>query len=489
MPKPGSLRTVATQGLLVILAAKIVSIVLAQAAAILLPLWLDPVQFGILGIVYAFVGAIGLAGDFGLSTDLIRRSDDLNVAYETAFSIRTGLGFALLLAAIPAAYLAVVVYQDSRLFLATVLYAVTIPLAAFSLIPRVKATKALDFPRAVLPDQVGKAVVSGVSIALVALGFGYFGPIFGGILGTIVGSILFYKVVPWKPGWRLDPRMARSLVDFSKFVVVASFLAFAVSSLDKLLIGFLLGLTSLGYYLVAFSWAIGLPTSVAAVVSGVAYPIYGRVGPDSPDRLRRAYAETTRLFAYVGFFVSFGVVALAEPFVGVVLGARWQPTVLPMRILAFAGLLVGIAGLSNDLLNALGKSALVAEVQLIALIVIAAGLYFGTTMMGLPGASIAVVVTFGVLAGVSRYLARRELKPTAGLAWRKAFIPPSVAGAASLGTSFLLGTFLPIGLPGLIFQFFGYAGTYFAAMEILTNGSFLAELKGVGRLAIGRTRS
>src|SRR6266571_5268410 len=393
MPKPGSLRTVATQGLLVILAAKIVSIVLAQAAAILLPLWLDPVQFGILGIVYAFVGAIGLAGDFGLSTDLIRRSDDLNVAYETAFSIRTGLGFALLLAAIPAAYLAVVVYQDSRLFLATVLYAVTIPLAAFSLIPRVKATKALDFPRAVLPDQVGKAVVSGVSIALVALGFGYFGPIFGGILGTIVGSILFYKVVPWKPGWRLDPRMARSLV------------------------------------------------------------------------------------------------ALAEPFVGVVLGARWQPTVLPMRILAFAGLLVGIAGLSNDLLNALGKSALVAEVQLIALIVIAAGLYFGTTMMGLPGASIAVVVTFGVLAGVSRYLARRELKPTAGLAWRKAFIPPSVAGAASLGASFLLGTFLPIGLPGLIFQFFGYAGTYFAAMEILTNGSFLAELKGVGRLAIGRTRS
>src|SRR6266571_1137742 len=464
MPKPGSLRTVATQGLLVILAAKIVSIVLAQAAAILLPLWLDPVQFGILGIVYAFVGAIGLADDFGLSTDLIRRSDDLNVAYETAFSIRTGLGFALLLAAIPAAYLAVVVYQDSRLFLATVLYAVTIPLAAFSLIPRVKATKALDFPRAVLPDQVGKAVVSGVSIALVALGFGYFGPIFGGILGTIVGSILFYKVVPWKPGWRLDPRMARSLVDFSKFVVVASFLAFAVSSLDKLLIGFLLGLTSLGYYLVAFSWAIGLPTSVAAVVSGVAYPIYGRVGPDSPDRLRRAYAETTRLFAYVGFFVSFGVVA-------------------------FAGLLVGIAGLSNDLLNALGKSALVAEVQLIALIVIAAGLYFGTTMMGLPGASIAVVVTFGVLAGVSRYLARRELKPTAGLAWRKAFIPPSVAGAASLGTSFLLGTFLPIGLPGLIFQFFGYAGTYFAAIEILTNGSFLAELKGVGRLAIGRTRS
>src|SRR6185437_1053618 len=94
----------------------------------------------------------------------------------------------------------------------------------------------------------------------------------------------------------------------------------------------------LGAYTLGWTLA-SLPVDkIAALVSRATPAIFARV-QDDPDALRRYVLSLTEGIGMVAVPASIGLALVAGDFLTGVLGARWQPAVLPLRILALSAIL------------------------------------------------------------------------------------------------------------------------------------------------------
>ena len=480
------MRSIAARGAVTVLWAKVLSVILAQTGAVVLPLFLQPDDFGIFGVVIFFVGLVVLIGDFGFGTELIRRTERIDDALATAFSIRIILGFVLLGASVGIGFVIAIFYRDSRLFLATIVASLALMIGVGTLVPRTLALRALNFKLAILPDQLGKIALAVSAISLAVLGWGYWSLVFASLVGPSVAVISYRRLVPWHVGWQIDREIGKTIVNFGKFVTLGALAVFVANSVDKLIIGYALGLTQLGYYFLAYSWAVGVPSSLQSILGGVTYPIFGKLKGE-PERLRRALSEMFRLFSYMGVFVAFGIVAISDPFVGLVLGSQWAPAVMPMRILSAAGFSLGWVLISGDALNAIGKPRLVTWMHALGLALVSFTLYPLAILFGLVGAASSVSLGLVTLAALSRLLVNRELHADLGTQLKVELLIPLASGLLAVLSSWAAGLALPLSLFGLVLRFGIFVAVYVVSMQMITRQRFLTELWSVTRMALRRS--
>ncbi len=375
-------------------------------------------------------------------------------------------------------------YADLRLQLLIIVLALSVVLNAFTFVPRILATRRLDFKRAAVPDHVSKSVAPLASIGLAVLGMRYWSLAYGLLLGGVAAVVTYAVMVPWKPAirWRRD--LAKQLLTFGGLVTAAKLATVVAHGVDNLLVGYILGIGPLGFYLLAYSWAVVVPSNLSSIFGSVGYPIFSRI-QDDRERLRRSYLESVRLYALVVTAIAAGVLVLAHPFVTTVFGATWLPAIPPMQVLALSGFIVGLAGLAFGVLYAAGRPrdvlvASVAEALVIAVAVPPALVLFG--LVGAAFVSVAgAVAVFGLSqTAVSRHLGARgrDLFPY--------FVDPVVSGlVASLGV-LVLQAFLGVSLLSFLMATAAFLILYVVTMTALTRGGFLREMRDLGALALRR---
>src|SRR5207245_2864040 len=92
------------------------------------------------------------------------------------------------------------------------------------------------FGRASSPDNFGKWVGVVLAVGLAILGFGYWSLLYGAITGTAIGGVSqvawsLLKEPKWRPRLAFDPAIARSLMRFGQFVMLAGFADYIARSM------------------------------------------------------------------------------------------------------------------------------------------------------------------------------------------------------------------------------------------------------------------
>src|SRR3972149_1889721 len=98
-PSAGGLRQTGAKGVFLIFVLKAIGTLAGRLTQVVLPLFLLPSDFGIFALAVLFSGILGLVGEFGMSTELIRRKDRFEEAANTAFLIRLTMTMVLIAAA------------------------------------------------------------------------------------------------------------------------------------------------------------------------------------------------------------------------------------------------------------------------------------------------------------------------------------------------------------------------------------------------------
>jgi PST family polysaccharide transporter len=93
---------------------------------------------------------------------------------------------------------------------------------------------------------------------------------------------------------------------------------------DNLLVGKFLGSVPLGYYQMGYTLMTYPLQNFASVVAQVVYPALAKM-QDDRERFCAAYLRTCRLIGLLTFPLMLGMAVTAQPFVRVVLGAKWMP--------------------------------------------------------------------------------------------------------------------------------------------------------------------
>jgi O-antigen/teichoic acid export membrane protein len=138
---------------------------------------------------------------------------------------------------------------------------------------------------------------------------------------------------------RLDA--ARDLSLFAVTVLGGRISDMISANADFVLVGRLLGSTSLGYYSMAWDLLRFVPDRVYKVAGRVTLPAFCLL-QDQPEQLAKAYLNFCDYLARIVLPIVTCAAIAAPELITTIYGAKWAPAAVPMRLLAIGLLLAGL---------------------------------------------------------------------------------------------------------------------------------------------------
>lgn len=390
-------------------AARIVVNLTAFASTIILARLLTPGDFGLVAIAAAAAGILASVSELSLNQALIKfdnpSDDDFHSAWTLNLLRAAALGI-VLLAVAPAL---VAAYSEPRLLPVMGVVAITVAIRALEN-PRIVAfRRALDFRPDFQFDVAEKLAAFVIAVAMAIVFRSYWALIAGTLAGTLARVVLTYAKIPYRPRLRLN--RWRALLSFSIWLTLAEVVKTINLRAVPLVAGAFLPTGAVGQYSLGERVASMPVRESVGALQATLFPAFSRMAHDVP-RMRAAYVRAQAMTSLFAAPMGFGLAAVAEPLVTVLIGAKWLPAVPVIQAVAIASAIMAIqnalplamaTGNTRDMLNR-NLRTLTIQMPLIA-----AGLALGrdSAIGGLAGLSIALVLSAAVNTLLNLLLVRK----------------------------------------------------------------------------------
>lgn len=203
---------------------------------------------------------------------------------------------------------------------------------------------------------------------------------------------------------RVDGDVIRSLLSFGLRSHVSSVSALLNERLDQLLISVLLAPVKLGLYVVAVTLT-SLTNLIGTSTSLITLPAIARLHPGKEQAL--AARQFISLTVIVSAVMTLPIVLLTEPLIGLFFGSAFTPVANVCRVLLVASIFFSTNRCVGAVLKAVGRPLEAGVAEILAIAVTLVGLAVLLPSMGLMGAAIASLVSYGVsTAWMTRRAAR-----------------------------------------------------------------------------------
>jgi O-antigen/teichoic acid export membrane protein len=319
-------------------------------ARILVPDDFALVAFGLAVIAFCDVA------DLGVGAALIYLdADDARKSASAVFTLHM-IGVTILAGAVNAIapWLASLV-GDDRAQLVVHLMSIHLVLRAIGQTHDNILRRELDFRRRFIPDVSSGLVKAVVSIVLAVMGAGVWSLVAGQLLGSALRTVILWRIVPFRPHFDLGRGgRARRLVHYGIHISAIGILSQIALNVDYLIVGSVLGLTALGFYVIAFRIPELIIYGLMATAHEVFFPYYARAretGRDVGDR----YIATLRGASLVAAPIVAALTALATPLILVLFGDTWERSADVMPGITLGAALMVLSGLPGDVYKAVGK--------------------------------------------------------------------------------------------------------------------------------------
>jgi O-antigen/teichoic acid export membrane protein len=299
--------------------------------------------------------------------------------------------------------------------------------------------------RKMIADQVNNWLGVAVSLVLAGQGFGAMSLAVGRMSGAVASGILFLVFSPVRFGF--DRAQAAALCRFGLPLVGASFVVFAVTNVDQLVVGHMLGPTELGYYALALNLAAWPVTMFSLPTRAVAPAVFSRLQHDR-TAMRTGFVSIAGLLGSATLPICLLMSGAAAPLLGFVYGPRWAPAAHALIWLAVLGALRILYELTYDFFVVLARTRVVFTVQLVWLAALVPALVAGALINGIAGAGLAEVAVAACVV-LPWYLSELSKVGIGRWALAGGLWLPVVASAAVGGAAYLAARLIRVDVAAL----------------------------------------
>lgn len=425
--------------------------ILNWIATIVVARLLSPEDYGFVGMATVFFGFVMLVNEFGLGSSIVvvRDLDRQQIARLNSLALLFGItcfagSFA---AAGPIASF----YGAPEVRAIVIWMSLTFLVTAFRTVPNGLLEKELRFKEMALIEGTQGITRSGVTLAMAWLGYGYWSLVGGAVSAAVVSTagVLLVRVHPFA-----RPAPVGEALRVSWHILISRLSWFTYSNADFLVAGKVLGATALGYYTIAFTLASIPVDRITAMVAKVTPAVLAAAGGDRAE-LRRYFLSLTGGLALVTVPVAWGLAAVAEEFVLLVLDDKWQGAILVLRLLAFYAAVRCITPLLSHVLLVTGHTRFSMWLGALSAIVLPVGFVLASRY-GIVGIASVWLVLHPMLILPSYVKVFRVLSLPAS-DYIVALWPAVSSGAAMLATVFAVRSSLDL-TPGLLLPIETVAG-------------------------------
>ena len=427
---------------------------------------LSPFDFGVAAVATFFGRLAAKISNAGMGGALIRtkelRAEHISSIFVANLALTLTAGLILLALARPLAMF----YKEPAIAGLIPLVVVDILFSALSMVSQALLARAMRYKEMATLATADALANAASSVVFAWLGFGYWSLVLGGVCGSGLKWIWGVKLVGWQMSFRFVPSAARELMSFAFGTYARGLLEYVSLTIDNLIVGKVLGVTTLGYYDKAFSTTQRAYNKLTVGGPTVSFRTLA-ILQDDLVRFHRALEKilvSTTILTY-GAFAVLG--AMGPHLIVFVFGEKWQPSVVPFQMLCLSAALRTTNAFAGAAANARGWIWSNVWRQGIYVGLIAAGVYLAAPW-GINGASAAVLVATAVMTLLTLEMAKVATETN----WRSLLTPqiPGVVLAVLLG-----------GLVWLVDRLFLQSGIT-AHFPVLVAQSVVAGVAGIAAI-------
>ncbi len=387
------------------LVARVVAQLLGIAAMVLLARLVPPVEFGYAVIaIVANTFAVTVVYDF-VGVPLVQAESIERSQLATATLASLALGTLLCAATFLFGATVAVSLFDERTATLVALVAPAFVLGSVAAVPRAMLHRRLDFA-GVSKIEVASLVAGHLTAVTLALaGVDAEALVVGVLVTTAVATLLVALRAPLPlPRWQRGG--LRKLASFGMASGLSAVTAVGFRNVDFAIIGARLNAVQLGYYWRAFQLGVEHQGKISTIMMRVALPLYSRAA--NIEDMRRLRRRITRAHATVILPLQAGLIGLAPVLIPWVLGAPWEPAVVPTQILAVAGMLTAVLTGVSPLVLAVGRPRALLAYNVASAVLYAAAIFL-VAPYGLTAVCGAVVAVYAVQFACAQVLLLERL--------------------------------------------------------------------------------
>ena len=375
------------------------------ASTLLLARLLSPSEIGAYAAGTVFSGFLTMFAHSGLQSALIQREHDVDNAADTVFWATAASGIVMSLLALAASPVVALLFHSDLAGRIAAITSGMLLLHALTNVPDGLMQRRFNFKRRMIVDPTRGFAYAIAAVGLAAAGFGVYSLVIANYVTLVAWLVSTWSLCRWRPGrGRPSVRLWRQLARFALPLVIQAVVEQARETAEAALLGRRFGEASLGQYRYGKRLMMIPVLAVVEVGAYVLFPAFSRLA-GQPERLKAGFLRALRWIWFVSMPMTALIIALGEPAVVVLLGARWRDAGLFLVATAGYGLGAAVEAVSNEGIKACGRSRLLNWTSSMHL-VLGIGLVLALLPFGLVGVGLAISITelsVGILAlGLTR---------------------------------------------------------------------------------------
>lgn len=333
----------------------VVSIVLARL--------LMPEDYGVVAIVNVFIVIAEIFVTSGLGTSLIQKKDADEIDFSTVFWCNVILS--VLLYAVVFAVSPIVANFYNMPLLTPVLrvFGLRLPISAINSIQNAFVSRNMDFKKFFFATLIGTVISAVVGIVMAYTGFGVWSLIAQYLINAAIDTIVLFMTIQWRPHFMFSILRAKPLVNYGWKILATDLIGTVFNQLNSFIIGKKYSSSDLAYYTQGKKIPDLLNNNIGSTLCSVLFPAMS-LSADK-EEIKHIRRKSLKMLEYVLFPLMFGMIAIADRMVVVIMTEKWKFSVPYIRITCLSTI-IGILGTTLiQEIKAIGKSDVTLKMEFI----------------------------------------------------------------------------------------------------------------------------
>ncbi len=312
---------------------------------------LNPEDYGLMEMALVLIGYVELFSELGLGAAIIQREEisqeELSSIFWLSFMVSNALGVLSFALAYPTAW----IFGDSRIISVTQAMSVLFAVGGVMIVPFNLLMRECRFKEVGI-IECAAVILSGFSMIFMAkAGWGVWTLAIGTIVARCVIVVLVSSVAKWRPRFYFRFDDVRPLLGFGLNVAGTRSLHYVFRKVDRIIVGRILGVESLGYYTLALTFASAPTDKFISVLTQVSFPIFSRLQGDL-SKFGDIYVKLTKYIAILVTPIFLGGFFFSQEIIAVCLGEKWIPVTFLFSMLCLSQFIYSLCSLSAVVNNA-----------------------------------------------------------------------------------------------------------------------------------------
>jgi O-antigen/teichoic acid export membrane protein len=387
---------------------------------------LTPADVGLIALAMVFIDILSFVTRFGQVEAIQRQSSLDDRTLSTSFWLLAGGG--LVVAGLIAAGAEVSIRWWDVGLLGTLLLTLSpiCALRALNAVPEAILRHRFAYRSLALRSWLATLIGGGTAAYLAYLGYGVYALVAQRLINALVGTVVTWAALGWRPRLNFDRVGARRLLGSGFVFMTNGFAGLINQNLVQAITGFVLGATQLGVLRLGWRFFDFVSKTAVQPISRVTLSTFSQLQNDV-EALKRAYLRLSQFMALAALPMFIGLGIVADVLVPLILGAQWTGAIIVMQLLAFARLPAPVGYFFGPAMIAMGKTRALIHQSAFQISLTIALVSIGT-LFGIVGVLVAIILRGVVMTTYNISVLHKEigLEPLAVI---RVLVPPVVACA------------------------------------------------------------